>query len=145
MVLHNSASPNMVHRLSAKNFLGYLVKMHIAELYPRLTEPESLWVELGSLHFYQMLQVSEIQEGSRTAKDYVQRDPLQIFYWLCLSGTNLRWEGFRFFPFHLTSFLDSVFPHNHRYGYFYSVPFVRNTLKTLFVLGKKYNPKGYNL
>lgn len=49
--------------------------MHIAELYPRLTEPESLWVELGSLHFYQMLQVSEIQEGSRTAKDYAQRDP----------------------------------------------------------------------
>lgn len=31
--------------------------MHIAKLYPRLTEPESLWVELGSLHFYQMLQV----------------------------------------------------------------------------------------
>ena len=47
----------MVHRLSAKNYLGYLVKIHIAKLYPRLTEPESLWVELGSLHFYQMLQV----------------------------------------------------------------------------------------
>lgn len=54
---HNSASPNMVHRLPAKNHLGYLVKMHIAEIYPRLTAPESLWVELGSLHFYQMLQV----------------------------------------------------------------------------------------